>query len=131
MKPVHKRRLLKLADIMDKVKRKEFHLDKKGWGAKSSECGTICCVLGHASLDKGFRRAGLIGAICLEKLLQNRGAIPIDIVNQELGNDIIREACTFDNGFMDGKKGRERNIHKDNPRLGWVYELGHELGKNS
>jgi hypothetical protein len=66
---LHTRRLLKLADILTKfrpVKGKKF--DMTTWGRHALDhnpekeanfCGTAACALGHAAMDKGFRRAGL------------------------------------------------------------------------
>lgn len=66
---LHTQRILKLADILTKfkpVKGKKF--DMSTWGSHAMDhhpekeanfCGTAACALGHAALDKGFRRAGL------------------------------------------------------------------------
>lgn len=50
------RRLLKLADFIEKLPRKQF--DITDWGHKT-ECGTVACVAGWAGLIPAFRRAGL------------------------------------------------------------------------
>lgn len=55
MKTGHKR-LLKLADILRAVPRKQFDMNQ--W-TKDESCGTVACAAGWACMDPGFRRAGL------------------------------------------------------------------------
>ena len=66
---MHTKRLLKLADILAKfrpTKGKTFNMGE--WGRhdmshhpekEANFCGTAACALGHAAMDKNFRRAGL------------------------------------------------------------------------
>lgn len=58
---MNKRRLLKLADILDKVPRKHFDLGcfTNSLPENIHTCGTTACALGYAAVDPGFRRAGL------------------------------------------------------------------------
>jgi hypothetical protein len=52
MKKVYVNRLLKLADYLMTVPKREFNL--YGW-----KCGTTACACGHACSIPSFRRAGL------------------------------------------------------------------------
>jgi hypothetical protein len=62
----HTRRLRKLADILENLRRgRRFSMGT--WGVHGPEhhpdenccCGTTACALGHAAMDPGFRRCGL------------------------------------------------------------------------
>lgn len=63
MSTVGNRRLLKLADKLDTVPRKQF--DYSAWvgddwkGAPDLSCGTTACALGWATTIPSFRRLGL------------------------------------------------------------------------
>lgn len=62
MTKIHARRLLKLADTLEAVPRKEF--DIREWGRdttnkKGEVCGTVACAMGHACSVPSFRAAGL------------------------------------------------------------------------
>ncbi len=49
------KRLLKLADFIDKLPRKAFNL---GILASKTSCGTTCCLMGWAGMMPTFRRLG-------------------------------------------------------------------------
>lgn len=61
----HTNRLLKLAHIVEQTPKEKFIM--KTWGEHQGShkpstrnfCGTVACALGHAGMDKGFRKAGL------------------------------------------------------------------------
>src|SRR5262245_63576628 len=57
MQEFHAKRLLKHADFLDTVLRKQFNIGF--WGCDDSKCGTVACVLGWAGMMPAFRRAGL------------------------------------------------------------------------
>lgn len=88
---VFKRRLLKLADFLDKLPRKRFdysHWAGKDWGGKSDlSCGTTACALGWATTIPSLRKAGLrlavniifgVPAVCLKRHLDNRYWVSLD-----------------------------------------------------
>lgn len=58
-----KRRLLKLADVLDTIPRKRFDYDEwvgPDWeGAPDLSCGATACALGWATTVPAFRRLGL------------------------------------------------------------------------
>ncbi len=57
MKPFHLKRLLKLADFLEKLPRKQFDICEIA--SKDEACGTVACVAGWAGFVPAFRRAGL------------------------------------------------------------------------
>lgn len=60
---VYKKRLLKLADHLDTVKKKRFDFGKwvgDDWQGKPDlSCGTTACALGYATTIPSLRKAGL------------------------------------------------------------------------
>lgn len=64
MKPVHAKRLLKLADFLEKLPRKRFDYATwvgdtwDGTPLQSESCGTTACALGWAATMPLFRRLG-------------------------------------------------------------------------
>jgi hypothetical protein len=68
------KRLLKLADFLDKLPRKKFDfttwVNKFTWGGKADlSCGTTACAMGWATTIPAFRKLGLrlteTGQVCL------------------------------------------------------------------
>lgn len=55
MTHVHKKRLLKLADFLDKLPNKKFNY---GFWLSDSGCGTVGCSLGWACTMDAFKRLG-------------------------------------------------------------------------
>lgn len=55
MNKTHAKRLLKLADHLDTLPRKEFDF---GTWSQVQSCGTTACALGHACTMPAFRRLG-------------------------------------------------------------------------
>lgn len=53
---MQKKRLLKLAELLDKVPKKNFDMRRFRY---ENECGTVCCAAGHAMLDPWFIKRGL------------------------------------------------------------------------
>ena len=48
-------KLLRLADLMETIAPEKFDL---GLWSTRTECGTVCCAVGHACLDRWFRSQG-------------------------------------------------------------------------
>lgn len=61
---IYKRRLLKLADFLEKLPKERFDFSRwvgNNWGGKSNlSCGTSACAIGWASTIPSFRKAGLV-----------------------------------------------------------------------
>lgn len=63
MNQVQAERCLLLADHLEKnVKEEEFDLE---FYAQKTECGTVCCALGHAGLMPDFRAQGFTTSIAV------------------------------------------------------------------
>ena len=63
MKAFHKKRLLKLVELLEKLPRKRFDYDHwvgSDWKGKPDlSCGTTACAFGWATTIPSFRKAGL------------------------------------------------------------------------
>lgn len=108
MKPIHARRLLKLAAHMTRVAKREFEIcewsketrPNPNWTGPRSACGTVCCVLGHACHVPAFRRAGL-------KLDDGRRVVYEDEIVAR-ANPVFRPATK-------GEKARVREVMAADP----------------
>jgi hypothetical protein len=59
---LQRKRLLALADYLDRVKRERF--DMATWYHKT-ECGTTACAMGHACMMRRFQKLGLKLRVCV------------------------------------------------------------------
>jgi hypothetical protein len=92
----HAKRLLKLADRLEEVERREFDMCTwwtKKCDAKGNVCGTAGCALGWAGMMPGFRRLGLKTALL--------GDTAIEFSPTTVADRVVFDRCDNED-LMDG-----------------------------
>jgi hypothetical protein len=91
MKRVHANRLLKLAELLEKLPRKRFdfaHWAGPDWkGAADLSCGTKACALGWATTLPSIRRLG----------------IRLELVPYRSGRNVTTVVCPFGGPYQAGE----------------------------
>jgi hypothetical protein len=100
MKAIYKKRLLKCADIVDSVPRKEFEINRY-----FHECRTPACVLGHYTAATGFRHFGRPDQNYPETF---PGNVTYETIGIHFGIDIAEAIRVFgSNGCNNAKTGKQ------------------------